>query len=152
MKLDFSKNAPTTADIWTTHIKSYMGGNVPLDQQKNITEQQGRIGMLEYPWCSSHTMNIISTNEVDKYLASQAESKAVYKSSTAKCTALWSKASRSPLVTEEVEKVHSRKLFVSSSTRWNSFYDAIKRISEIPMNELNTLCATVGVSCFEEKE
>ncbi|KAJ8398201.1 hypothetical protein AAFF_G00430450 [Aldrovandia affinis] len=51
-----------------------------------------------------------------------------------------------------VEEVNKRKLLVPTSTRWNSFYDAVKRIAEIPMNELNTLCTKLGVKCFKDKE
>lgn len=50
---------------------------------------------------------------------------------------------------EEVSK-SKRKLLIPISTRWNSFFDAVKRIAEIPMSELNTLCTKLGVKCFKE--
>ncbi|KAI2647786.1 E3 SUMO-protein ligase ZBED1 [Labeo rohita] len=32
------------------------------------------------------------------------------------------------------------------------FFDAVKRIAEIPMSELNTLCTKLGLKCFKDKE
>ncbi len=122
-------------------------------------ENDGQLSLPPHHRCASHTINIISTSDVEKYLTSNAESKAVYRSSTAKCIALWTKASRSTLASETVEEVTKRKLLVPTSTRWNSFYDAVKRIADIPMNELNTLCtkhrvfsSEYSVKCFKDKE
>ena len=44
--------------------------------------------------CASHTLNLIATNDIEKWLLSNSEWKAVYRSSTAKCCGLWNKASR----------------------------------------------------------
>ena len=115
-------------------------------------ESNDQLSLPPHYRCASHTINLISTSDVDKYLSSNAESKAVYRSSTAKCTALWTKSSRSALASETVEEVSKRKLLVPASTRWNSFFDAVKRIAEIPINELNTLCTKLGVPCFKDKE
>ena len=115
-------------------------------------ESDGQLSLPPHHRCASHTINLISTNDVEKYLTSNAESKAVYRSSTAKCSALWTKSSRSTVASETVEEVSKRKLLVPTSTRWNSFFDAVKRIAEIPMSELNTLCTKLGVKCFKDKE
>lgn len=117
-----------------------------------VDESECQLSLPPHHRCASHTINLISTNDVDKYLTSNAESKAVYWSSTAKCSALWTKSSRSTLASETVEEVSKRKLLVPTSTRWNSFFDAVKRVAEIPMCELNTLCTKLGVKCFKEKE
>uniref|UniRef100_A0A3Q4G1F6 BED-type domain-containing protein n=1 Tax=Neolamprologus brichardi TaxID=32507 RepID=A0A3Q4G1F6_NEOBR len=66
--------------------------------------------------------------------------------------ALWTKLSRSALASETVEEISKRKLLMSTSTRWNSFFDAVKRIAEIPMGELNTLCTKLGLKCFKDQE
>lgn len=50
--------------------------------------------------CASHTLNLISCSDVDKWLLSNPGTKGIYRSATAKCTALWSKASRSTLASE----------------------------------------------------
>uniref|UniRef100_A0A8C6KMI4 BED-type domain-containing protein n=1 Tax=Nothobranchius furzeri TaxID=105023 RepID=A0A8C6KMI4_NOTFU len=102
--------------------------------------------------CITHTINLISTSDVEKHLNSSAETKSVYRSSMAKCSALWTKASRSTLAAEQVEEISRRKLMVPTSTRWNSLYEAISRILTIPSNELNPLCVKLGIKCFTEKE
>ncbi len=140
------------------------GESTPTDDDEDVTfldlseilsaedESDGQLSLPPHHRCASHTINLISTNDVEKYLTSNAESKAVYRSSTAKCTALWTKSSRSTLASETVEEVSKRKLLVPTSTRWNSFFDAVNRIAEIPMSELNTLCTKLGVKCFKDKE
>uniref|UniRef100_A0A3B3B5W3 HAT C-terminal dimerisation domain-containing protein n=1 Tax=Oryzias melastigma TaxID=30732 RepID=A0A3B3B5W3_ORYME len=113
---------------------------------------EGHITLPPHYRCASHTMNLISTSDVEKYLTSSPTTKSVYRVTIAKCTALWTKASRSTVAAEKVEEVSQRKLLVPSSTRWNSFYDAVSRVAEIPMNELNNLCNKLGIKCFNEKE
>ncbi|KAK1883288.1 putative AC transposase [Dissostichus eleginoides] len=112
----------------------------------------GQFSLPPHYRCASHTINLISTSDVDKHLNSCADTKAVYRSSIAKCTALWTKASRSTLTSEQVEEVSRRKLMVPTSTRWNSLYEAISRIITIPLNELNPLCVKLGIKCLNERE
>uniref|UniRef100_A0A669BQA6 BED-type domain-containing protein n=1 Tax=Oreochromis niloticus TaxID=8128 RepID=A0A669BQA6_ORENI len=115
-------------------------------------ESDGQLSLPPHRRCASHTINIICTRDVEKHLTTNAESRAVYRSSTAKCTALWTKSSRSTLASETVEEISKRKLLIPTSTRWNSFFDAVKRIAEIPMGELNTVCTKLGLKCFKDQE
>uniref|UniRef100_A0A671WJW0 BED-type domain-containing protein n=1 Tax=Sparus aurata TaxID=8175 RepID=A0A671WJW0_SPAAU len=112
----------------------------------------GQFSLPPHYRCASQTINLISTSDVDKHLSSCADTKAVHRSSFAKCSALWTKASRSTLASEQVEEVNRRKLMVPTSTRWNSLYEAISRIITIPMNELNPLCVKLGIKCLNERE
>lgn len=102
--------------------------------------------------CASHTLNLISCTDVDKWLLSKPATKAVYRSATAKCTALWNKTSRSTLATETVDELVSKKLLVPCTTRWNSFYDALARICEISMVDLNTISSKLGLTAITERE
>lgn len=43
--------------------------------------------------CTAHTLNLIANNEVDTWLGTSPESRAVCYSATAKCSAMWTKAS-----------------------------------------------------------
>lgn len=118
----------------------------------STTSGDGQFSLPPHYRCASHTINLISTSDVDKHLNSCADTKAVYRSSIAKCSALWTKASRSTLASEQVEEVSRRKRMVPTSTRWNSLYEAISRIITIPMNELNPLCVKLGIKCLNERE
>jgi hypothetical protein len=102
--------------------------------------------------CASHTLNLISCTDVDKWLLSQPTTKAVYRSATAKCTALWNKTSRSSLAAETVDELMSKKLLVPCTTRWNSFYDALARICGISMADLNTISSKLGLTAITEME
>ena len=62
--------------------------------------------------CAAHTLNIIANNEVDKWLATNPESRAVYRSATAKCSALWTKTSHSTVASDCLEEVGEKKLIV----------------------------------------
>lgn len=55
--------------------------------------------------CAAHTLNLIATNEINRWFASNPESRTVYRSSTAKCSALWTKASRSTVAFECLESL-----------------------------------------------
>ena len=74
-------------------------------------EGDGQLSLHPHHRCASHTINIISTSDVEKYLTPNAEGKAVYRSSTAKCTALWTKSSRSTLAQKEWRKSPKEFLF-----------------------------------------
>ncbi|XP_028454241.1 uncharacterized protein LOC114568789 [Perca flavescens] len=102
--------------------------------------------------CTAHTLNLIANNEVDKWLASNPESRAVYRSAAAKCSALWTKASRSTVAAECLEEVSDRKLIVPTVTRWNSFYDAYARITEMPLSDINKLCTQLQIKCMNDRE
>ncbi len=102
--------------------------------------------------CASHTLNLISTTDVEKQLLASPDTKAIYRSGIAKCTALWNKASRSTVASELVEDVSPKKLVVPTSTRWNSFYEAVSRITEISISDLNGLCIKLGIKGLTDKE
>ncbi|XP_067289219.1 zinc finger BED domain-containing protein 4-like [Pseudorasbora parva] len=102
--------------------------------------------------CASHTLNLICTNDVVKFLTAKVECKAVYRSATGKCSALWSKVSRSTVASESLEEFSKRKLLVPSTTRWNSFHDALSRVTDIPLVDLNQLCTRLDIRCITERE
>ncbi|XP_049895642.1 uncharacterized protein LOC126387133 [Epinephelus moara] len=43
-------------------------------------------------------------------------------------------------------------MIVPTSTRWNSFHDALSRISDIPAQDLNTLCSRLDIRALTERE
>ncbi|KAL7388121.1 hypothetical protein ABVT39_007546 [Epinephelus coioides] len=116
------------------------------------TEGDGEFFLPPHHRCASHTINLISTNDVEKWLTGSPDTTATYGSGVAKCTALWTKASHSTVASELVEEVSRRKLLVPMSTRLNSFYEAVTRITKIPISDLNGLCIKLGIKGFTDKE
>ena len=56
------------------------------------------------------------------------------------------------MASELVENFFKKKLIVPTSTRWNSVHDALSRITDIPVAELNTVCTQFGIKCFSDRE
>uniref|UniRef100_A0A8C1BFZ1 Uncharacterized protein n=2 Tax=Cyprinus carpio TaxID=7962 RepID=A0A8C1BFZ1_CYPCA len=116
------------------------------------SESDGQFTLPPHLSCASHTLNLVSRKDVEKWLTTKSESKTIYRSVIGKCSGLWTKASRSTVASELVEDVIKGKLVVPTATRWNSFHDALSRISQIALTDLNTLCNQMGIKCITEKE
>lgn len=114
------------------------------------TDYDGQFSLPPHLRCASHTLNLIF-HDVEKWLTAN-ESKVIYRSAISKCSALWTKANRSSVASELVDNFFKKKLIVPTSTRWNSFHDALSRITDIPVAELNTVCAQFGIKCFNDRE
>uniref|UniRef100_A0A671TQG9 HAT C-terminal dimerisation domain-containing protein n=1 Tax=Sparus aurata TaxID=8175 RepID=A0A671TQG9_SPAAU len=114
------------------------------DVLQDMNVEEDVVTLPPHHRCASHTANLISCSDVDKWLLSRPGIKAVYRSATSKCTALWNKASRSTVAAEIVDEVLERKLLVPCTTRWNFFHDAVARVCEFPITDLNTISYNFG--------
>uniref|UniRef100_H3B2L0 HAT C-terminal dimerisation domain-containing protein n=1 Tax=Latimeria chalumnae TaxID=7897 RepID=H3B2L0_LATCH len=100
--------------------------------------------------CTTHTLNLLSAYDIHKHLSCTSSTSAVYRSSIAKCSALWSKASHSCKAYEVIEVNTNRKLIVPCVTRWNSFYNAVERVMSVEY--LSIVCDEMGVAKFKMHE
>ena len=121
-----------------------------VDTENDLTQVQYDLPAHER--CAAHTLSLIATTDIDKYLSTSPVSRNIYRSSFAKCSAVWNKTSRSTVASDSVQEIANRKFLVPSKTRWNSHYDAILRITENTTTELNELCTRMGLRSFAEKE
>uniref|UniRef100_A0A8C1MFN9 BED-type domain-containing protein n=1 Tax=Cyprinus carpio TaxID=7962 RepID=A0A8C1MFN9_CYPCA len=168
------KVTATVTDNGSNFVKAFSMSPSQQQQQHPIqrTRDQGRMKKCHLPMykkcsprnkktqdtllspphlrCASHTLNLISTVDIEKWLT--VTNKTIYRSATAKCSALWTKASRSTVAAELVESLCGKKLMVPTVTRWNSFHNAVARITEISRPQLTTLCSQLGVRAFSERE
>ncbi|XP_019216869.2 uncharacterized protein LOC109202836 [Oreochromis niloticus] len=119
-------------------------------EQTLSTESEGQFSLPPHLRCASHTLNLIF-HDVEKWLQAN-EAKFIYRSATSKCSAMWTKANRSSVASELVDNFFKKKLIVPVSTQWNSFHDALSRITDIPLAELTTVCTQFGIKCFTDRE
>uniref|UniRef100_A0A8C5FPP2 BED-type domain-containing protein n=1 Tax=Gadus morhua TaxID=8049 RepID=A0A8C5FPP2_GADMO len=134
-------------------------GEVELTDLQSVLltaeEEDAQAGLCVLPphhRCAAHTLNLIVNNEVDKWLATNPVSRVVYRNATAKCSALWTKTSRSTVASDCLEEVGEKKLIVPTVTRWNKFYDAYARITEMPLTNINNLCTQFQIKCMNDRE
>lgn len=147
-------------------FKEYQQVKSEEDEEEEVEEDDGKVAFTDLHSaltagddedaqdhrCAAHTLNLIANNEIDKWLASNPESRAVYRSSTAKCSALWTKASQSTVASECLEGISERKLIVPSVNRCNLFYDAYVRIIEMPLTDINNLCTQLQIKCMNDRQ
>ena len=66
--------------------------------------------------CAAHTLNLVASTDVDKFLLLSPASRSLYRSAFSKCMALWNKASRLTVASDQLQEKLGRKLLVPSST------------------------------------
>jgi hypothetical protein len=86
--------------------------------------------------CASHTLNLVATTDLQNIVAkSTGQFKSVLRSAMAKCSKLWSNVSRSTKSSDILESIVGISLRSPGETRWNSTYDAVKRLLEPRVRE-----------------
>jgi hypothetical protein len=108
------------------------------------------ITLPEHLRCCSHTLNLIATTDAEKALNDKAYKK-LYRQSMAKATALWNMTSRSTKAADAAFGILGFRFSVPCVTRWNSYYDATKKVL-MAESKLSEVCKAVGVPALVQAE
>lgn len=102
-----------------------------VDVSALLNEDDGfEFQLPKHQRCACHLLNLIATVDAMKATSNEAYKK-VYRSTFAKCYALWNKCGRSILAAEAVEDACSLQLLRPNATRWNSLFLAVERLLKI---------------------
>lgn len=101
-----------------------------LENQQSNSRGTSVIQLPPHKRCACHTMNLIATKDAQD-AESDPQFKKLYRSSTAKATAIWNKSSRSVQTAESIMDICKQALVKPNQTRWNSWYMAIQRLAKI---------------------
>lgn len=108
------------------------------------------ITLPEHLRCCSHTLNLVATTDAEKALNDNTYKK-LYRQSMAKATALWNMTSRSTKAADAAFGIIGFRFSVPCITRWNSYYDATKKVL-MAESKLNEVCKAVGVPALVQAE
>uniref|UniRef100_T1IRT9 HAT C-terminal dimerisation domain-containing protein n=1 Tax=Strigamia maritima TaxID=126957 RepID=T1IRT9_STRMM len=118
----------------------------------NADEESSNYYLPPHFRCAAHTMNLIATKDADKSLQANTRYKKYLRSGFAKATVLWNKYSRSPLAADTIYEITGCALIVPCVTRWNSWFDAVKKIRSISEPNLEKLCIQMNIGLFNRNK
>ena len=88
--------------------------------------------------CAAHTLNLVASEDSLEAL-NDPDYKRVSRRASGKLQALWNKQGRSTIYAEIVKEECGKMLKSPNATRWNSYYDAFERVSELLNSKRNKL-------------
>jgi hypothetical protein len=123
---------------------------VPSDN--SVDDEEVAITLPHHETCCSHTLNLLATVDADKVSNSTYER--LYRAALAKCTAIRNAVHRSSKAADAVKQITEKVIITPGATRWNSQYDAVRRLLQIGINlvKLNEVCQAVHTPEFMKTE
>ncbi|XP_032790686.2 uncharacterized protein LOC116927743 [Daphnia magna] len=103
--------------------------------------------------CACHTLNLIC--KCDIYKNMEPSLKKLFESTDKKFKAIWAKQNRSAKVSDNIRKPLGKLFIINNETRWNSYYNAIKRGKHFinkKRSELKALFEVYGIQYFRPAE
>ena len=110
----------------------------------NVMVEQDQDGILtcalpdNHHRCASHTLNLVASEDSLAALTNPGY-KRVSRRTCAKLQGVWNKQNRSSIYAEFVKDECGKMFKVPNATRWNSYYDAFQRFSEILSSKRDNL-------------
>lgn len=108
------------------------------NRQSNIRQTNLHQQLPPHQRCACHTLNLIATKDAEG-AELDLHFKKLYRSSTAKATAICNKSSRSVQTAEAIMEICKQALVKPNQTRWSSWYMAIQRLVKINKEDPNAL-------------
>jgi hypothetical protein len=103
--------------------------------------------------CACHTLNLIC--KCDIYKNMEPSLKNLFESTDKKFKAIWAKQNRSAKVSDNIRKRLGKLFIINNETRWNSYYNAMKRGKHFinkKRSELKALFEVYGIQYFRPAE
>ena len=109
-----------------------------LTQKGDDDEALNAIYLPPHVSCMSHSLNLIASTDAAKALNSSNQYKKLYRSVSAKCTALSNAVHVSSKNAEIAQELLHCTIPKPNTTRWNSEFDCLKRVYEV-RDRINTV-------------
>lgn len=100
--------------------------NIFLDSNELVNEYDDDISLPEHLTCAAHTLSLIATSDISKI--SDISYKKISKSVFEKLQSFWNIISRSSVASDKIYDICNCKFPVPILTRWNSMFNAVKKI------------------------
>lgn len=112
--------------------------NNPLDPDAQYTNAT----LAYHQRCATHTLNLIASSDINKYIKNNTALKRLHHPALAKCTLLWNASGR-PKSAETIYSILGFKLSYAYVTRWNSLYDSLCLVIKAK-EKLNSVFESLG--------
>lgn len=109
-----------------------------VSQSLNLNADSEELSLPPHFRCAAHTLNLVAAHDLAS-AALTAQCKALLRSSLTKATGLWNRYQRSVQNAEVVQKYAERSLVVPIQTRWNSLYNSLCCLKDIPALQLELI-------------
>lgn len=113
-----------TDDVEVVNVSDILLNAEEIDNDNN--DEDIDIVLSNHMPCSAHTLNLVATTDTTKI--KDIFYKKISRSAFGKLSSFWNLVSRSTVAPDLVYKICLCKLPIPVVTRWNSFFDSIKKI------------------------
>jgi len=125
-------------DVEIVNVSDILSNYEDIENGSNDNEDVD-IVLSNHMTCSAHTLNLVATTDTTKI--TDLNYKKISRSAFGKLSSFWNLLSRSTVASDLTFKICQCKFPIPVITRWNSFFDSIKKV---------TLYRLKVIVCFEQ--
>ncbi|CAG0892989.1 unnamed protein product, partial [Cyprideis torosa] len=107
-------------------------------QLEEVLDDGHGIFLPEHVRCSAHTLALVASGGLKIAMANSRTFRNVFHAANGKMSALWNKCNY-PSGNETIQRLIKKQLPRPCPTRWNSFFDAVQALMELPASKLTEL-------------